>query len=292
MSIPEIAFHRPATVAEACALSQRLGSAAAFLAGGTELLPDFHRGRETARQLIALHRIAELRGITLGKDGLHIGALTTLSDIAASPVVQRFLPALATAARAVGSAQIRSVATIGGNICRAVSCADLPPVLIAAESAVRLAGTGGERSLPLERVLLGARQTALQPGEMLVEVVLPIQPAHSAADYERFARRRGSSLAVASVAARVTLDGGRIRGARVALGAVAPAPLVVAAAAVCLEGERPSEAVFAQAARLCAAAALPISDLRGSAAFRHELVAVLARRALAGACARAEQLPI
>ena len=289
--IPEIAFHRPATVADACELSRALGPAAAFLAGGTEILPDFQRGREPARHLIALHRIAELRGITRRDDGLHIGALTTLAEIAASPSVHGFLFALAQAARAVGSAQVRTVATIGGNVCRAVSCADLPPVLIAAGAAVRVAGTGGDRAMPLEDFLLGARRTALQPGEMLVEVVLPIQPRHSAAVYERFARRRGSSLAVASVAARVTLEAGRIRGARIALGAVAPAPLLVPAATEVLEGEPPSTAVFERAARECAAAARPISDLRGSAEFRLELVAVLAHRALAGACARSEVSP-
>lgn len=289
--IPDIAYHRPATIAEACALSRTLGPAAAFLAGGTELLPDFQRGRESARHLIALSRIAELRGITRDKDGLHIGALVTLAEIAASAQVQSFMPALATAAQAVGSAQVRTVATIGGNVCRAVSCADMPPVLIVAEGSLRLAGTKGERVLPLEYFLLGARKTALAPGEMLVEVVLPNQPSGSAAEYERFARRRGSSLAVAAVAARVTLESGLIRGARVALGAVAPAPLLVGAAAKLLEGKSPSDALFKQAARLCAAAALPISDLRGSAAFRHELVAVLTRRALAGACARVEKRP-
>ena len=287
--IPTIGFHRPATIAEACALSRTLGPTAAFLAGGTELLPDFQRGRESARQLIALSRIAELRGITLNHDGLHIGALVTLSEIAASAEVQAFLPALATAAGAVGSAQVRSVATIGGNICRAVACADTPPVLVVAEATLRLAGDAGQRWLPLQEFLLGARKTALEPGEMLVEVLLPIQPAQSAAEYERFARRRGSSLAVASVAARVTLTDGRIHGARVALGAVAPAPVLVAGATDVLEGERPSRALFEQAGRLCDAAARPISDLRGSAMFRHDLVAVLAMRALAGACTRAER---
>jgi carbon-monoxide dehydrogenase medium subunit len=285
--IPNLAFHRPTTVAEACALSRALGPAAAFLAGGTELLPDFQRGRESARHLIALNRIAELHGLTLSADGLRIGALVTLAEIAASAQVQSFLPALATAARAVGSAQVRSVATIGGNVCRAVSCADMPPLLIAAEGSLRLVGPGGERTLPLEHFLLGARKTALESGEMLVEVVVPTQPHGSAAEYERFARRRGSSLAVASVAARVTLTGGRITGARIALGAVAPAPLLVGAAAELLEGTEPSDGLFQQAARLAAAAALPISDLRGTAAFRHELVAVLTRRALTGACARA-----
>src|ERR1019366_4890096 len=143
MMIPEIAFHRPGTIAEACALGRTLGPGAAFLAGGTELLPDFQRGRESARHLIALNRIAELRGIRQAEDGLHIGALTTLAEIAASAQVQAFLFALAKAARAIGSAQVRTVATIGGNICRAVSCADLPPVLLAATSSVRVAGTDG-----------------------------------------------------------------------------------------------------------------------------------------------------
>jgi carbon-monoxide dehydrogenase medium subunit len=278
---------RPDSLAEACAVASRLGGDAAFIAGGTELMPDFHRERESVRHLIALDRIGELRGISVEKGELRIGALTTVTDVAASALVRERLVALADAARAIGSAQIRNVATIGGNFCRAVACADTPPAAIVGEARVRLVGPLGSREMNAEEFFLGPRRTVLAPGEVLVEITLPRQPAGSGSSYQRFSRRKGAALAVAAVAARVTLTGGRIGGARIALGAVAPVPLLVARAAAMLEGERPSSALFAQVAAVCAGEALPIADVRGSIEFRRELVGVLARRALGEAVSRA-----
>lgn len=287
MTIAAITYHRPATLAEACALGRQHGSDAAFLAGGTELIPDYQRERETAQHLIALDTIRELRGISEEHGLLRIGALTTIAEVAASPIVRARLPALADAARAIGSPQIRSMATIGGNFCRAVPCADTPPAAIVCAARVRLAGTLGARELDAEHFFTGARKTALDAGDVLVEIVVPVQPPHSGTSYQRFARRRGPALAVAAVAARVTLDQGRITGARIALGAVAPTPLVAARAAALIEGEPPSDALFERAGALCAEDALPISDVRGSAEYRTELIRVLARRALHEAVARA-----
>src|SRR3990172_4685139 len=129
MGIPMISYHRAASLAEACELGRRFGPAAAFLAGGTELLPDYQRERETALVLIALETIEELQGIRVESGRLRIGALATIAEVARSPLVREWLPALAEAARAIGSPQIRSRATIGGNFCRAVACADTPPQL-------------------------------------------------------------------------------------------------------------------------------------------------------------------
>lgn len=287
MTVADIAWHRPASLAEACALGLQYGSDAAFLAGGTELIPDYRRARETARHLIALESVPELRGITQEQGLLRIGALTTIAEVAASPLVRSLAPALADAARAIGSPQIRSMATIGGNFCRAVPCADTPPAAIVSAARVRLVGTAGARELDAVDFFTGARATALELGEVLVEIVLPAQPPSTGASYQRFARRRGPALAVAAVAARVTLDRDRISDARIALGAVSPIPLTVARASALLEGEMPSSALLEAAAELCAQAALPISDVRGSAAYRKELVRVLAGRALGEAVARA-----
>jgi CO/xanthine dehydrogenase FAD-binding subunit len=287
MTIAATDYHRPASLAEACALGRHYGSDAAFLAGGTELIPDYQRERETARHLIALDTIRELRGISEERGLLRIGALTTIAEVAASPFVRARLPALADAARAIGSPQIRSMATIGGNFCRAVPCADTPPAAIACAARVRLVGTLGARELDAEHFFTGARTTALDAGDVLVEIVVPAQPAHSGTSYQRFARRRGPALAVAAVAARVTLEQGRITGARIVLGAVAPTPLIAARAAALIEGEPPSDALFERAGALCAEDARPISDLRGSADYRTELVRVLVRRALHEAVARA-----
>lgn len=290
MAMPDFTYLRPGNLAEACALASRLGGEAAFIAGGTELIPDFLRERETARQLIALDQLDELRGITEDGGALHIGALTTVAEVAASPLVRGRLVALADAARAIGSAQIRSLATIGGNFCRAVSCADTPPAAIVGEARLRLIGTQGTRQMAAEEFFLGPRRTVLARGEVLVAIRLPAVPAGSGSSYQRFSRRKGAALAVAAVAVRVTIARGTIIDARIALGAVSPTPLLVSSAAETLVGERPSAALFAKAAALCADEALPITDVRGSADFRRELVSVLARRAIEEAVARATEV--
>ena len=287
MTLPDLTYLRPGGLAEACALGERLGGTAAFIAGGTELIPDLRLERETARHLIALDGVAELHGISVEDGELRIGALVTIGDVARSQDVRARLEALADAARAIGSAQIRSLATIGGNFCRAVACADTPPAAIAGEARLRIAGPRGVREVNAGEFFLGPRRTVLQAGEVLVQIVVPEQPLRSGSSYQRFSRRSGAALAVAAVAARVTFEGPRIAGVRVVLGAVAPIPLLSIRAAAILMGQVPSAAIFAEAATVAAEDALPISDVRGSAEFRRTLVCVLARRALEQAAARA-----
>jgi carbon-monoxide dehydrogenase medium subunit len=291
MGITAIGYHRPASLAEACELGRRLGSDGAFLAGGTELLPDYQRERETALHLIALDAIEELRGIRIDGNQLRIGALTTVAQVAASRQVREWFPALAEAAGAIGSPPIRSRATIGGNFCRAVPCADTPPAAVVGGAWVRLMGPEGTREFEAAHFFVSPRRTVLQPGELLVEIVIPEQPALSGASYQRFARRRGSALPVAAVAARLEFADGKITGARIALGAVAPVPLLAQRSAAVVVGESPTAELFALAASVSAEEALPISDVRGSAAFRRELVVVLTRRALAEAARRAGAKP-
>jgi len=287
MSAAGFVYHRPATLADACALGLELGADAAFLAGGTELLPDFHRGRESATHLIALDRITGLSSIQSGADGLRIGALVTVGAVAQSAEVGAWLPALAEAARALGTPQIRSLATIGGNFCRAVPCADLPPVGIVAGARLRLARVTGTREVSAEQFFVGPRKTVLEPGEILQDILIPPQPVRAGLSYQRFALRRGPALAVASVAARVVLEGETIVEARIALGAVAPVPSLAPRAAALLQGHPLSADRLAQAAAAAAAEARPITDIRGTEAFRRELVEVLTRRALEQAAGRA-----
>lgn len=289
MALCEFSYHRPETLLETFALSRRLGGGTLYLAGGTELMPDFRRGAETAAHLIALHGVPELAGISTKGGQLRIGAMTTIREVGASAEVRQLLPALAEAALSLGSPQIRSLATIGGNFCRAVPCADTPPPCIAAGAAVRLASADGERTVSAEAFFVGPRKTILRPGEVLVEVLIPAQPPSSGASYQRFALRRGSALAVASVAARLVLDGERIVEARVSLGSVAPVPLLASRAMSLLEGQPPTEEVFARAAVSAAAEARPITDIRGTEPFRRHLVEVLARRAFAEAAHRARE---
>ncbi len=287
VQVRDFTYHRPTTLVQACELGRTLGSAARYLAGGTELLVDFRNGRDSAEHLISLQDIPELRAIRRDRDGLRIGGLATLAEVADAPEVRRFFLPLSEAIQTMAGVQIRNQGTIGGNFCRAVPCADTPPICIAAEAQLCLAGPKGDRTIPAETFFTGPRQTAIQPGEILAEILIPTQPKTSGASYQRFSLRTGSSLAVAAVAARITLEGRRIADARIVLGAVAPIPLLAKRCAEELTGNTPSDERFRQAARIAAAEAKPITDLRGSAEFRRELVEVLTVRALTAATARA-----
>jgi carbon-monoxide dehydrogenase medium subunit len=287
MAIAAVAYHRPTSLAAACALGREHGADGAFLAGGTELIPDFQRGRERAQHLIALDAVDELLGICEVDGELHLGALTTIAHIARSLLVRGWSEALTEAAASIGSPPIRSRATIGGNFCRAVPCADTPAPCIAAGGRVRLVGPEGARELPAEAFIVGSRRTALRPGELLVDVILPAQPTGAASSYQRFTRRRGSALAVASVAARISLSAGEIASARVAYGAVASTPILSLRIEAMLLGQTPSEDLFAQAAAVSIDEALSAADVRRSDSLRRSVLPVLTRRALVEAAARA-----
>lgn len=287
MSIAVTAYHRPTTLAAACALGRVHGADGAFLAGGTELLPDFQRGRERARHLIALDAVTELCGLREVDGELRIGALATIAHLARSTKVRAWSQALGEAAGAIGSPPIRSRATIGGNFCRAVPCADTPAPCIAAGARVRLVAPDGERELDAEAFFVGSRRTALRAGELLVEVILPAQPAGAASSYQRFTRRRGSALAVAAVAARLSLSRGNIATVRVVYGAVSPTPLLSARIEAMLVGRAPTDAFFAEVATVSVEEALPPGDVRRSDNLRRSVLPVLTRRALIEAAARA-----
>ena len=288
MAFCDFALHRPDSLAEACRLGREYGRDGAYLAGGTDLLVDLRSGRKAVGHVIDLGRLAELREIRVDGDTLHIGALATLNEIAASPAVrERFLP-LAEAVETMAGSQIRNLATMGGNFSCGVPCSDTPPITCAAGGAIVVAGPDGEREVAARDFTLAPRETVLAPGEIVTAIRIPPQPATSGASFQRFSLRRGSALAVASVAAWVNVEKGVITAARVVMGAVGPVPLFADRCAAAVTGEAPGEAVFAEAGRLAAEEAKPISDLRGKEQYRRDVVAVLTRRALARAAERAE----
>lgn len=288
MYLPDIELHTAATVEEATALMERYAPDARLLAGGTDLLVDLKTGRVKVGHVVSINRIEALRGVSAGDVGLRIGGLTTITQLARSPLVrERFAPLL-DATRDMAAEQIRNVATVGGNIACAVPCADLPPVLTVLNASLVLASPRGERDAALGSFFVGPRQTVLAGDEVLKAVVVPNLPDGFGAAYARFALRDGNAIAVAAVAAALRLgDAGDIEDARIVLGAVAPIPKPAEAAAALLRGRPPGEDVFAEAAELAMQAAEPISDVRGSAEFRRELVGVLTRRALRAALGRA-----
>jgi len=289
MHIGDFAFHRPTTLAQACSLSRELGEGALFLAGGTDVVPDLKRRLRPATDLISLAQIEELRGIREVGSGIEIGALTTHAEVAAHPLVRTHLAALSDAASSIGGHQVRSQATIGGNWCGGVPCADTPPASIAGGAVAVVTNGEEERQIDAADFITAPRVTALNAGEILRCIRIPARPAHSGTSFQRFTLRKGLALAVASVAVGLEVEGDRIVGARVALGAVGPTPIVAKASIRVLEKATATDEVFEEAARAAATDAQPITDIRGSVDYRREIVTVLTRRALRQALGRARE---
>jgi carbon-monoxide dehydrogenase medium subunit len=261
---------------------------ARLIAGGTDILVDLKEDLAQAKNLIALQGIDELRGVDRVDRQIRIGALTRPSELATHPIILEHLPALSDAARSMASPQIRSMATIGGNIASAVPSADLPPSLMAAEASVRLVCSDSPREVSLGDFFTGPRETVCGAGEILTAVIIPVPAPSTGGAYEKFVSREANALAVASVAARLTLEDNRIVEAVIVLGAVAPKPLLASQASAHLQGQHPTEDLFAQASQQAAEESKPISDVRGSRWFRTEILPVLTRRALVRALERAQ----
>ena len=286
MSLSDIRLHKPQSIAEAVKLLGKL-EGARLLAGGTDLLADIKQGLIQVKSLISLQEIEELKGIEEDGGRIRIGALVTPQQILSSSLILQHIPALADAARSMASTQIRSLATIGGNIASAVPSASLPPALIAADAAVIL-DCGISRELLLSEFFTGPRETVCGAGEVMTSVVIPYPPPQTGLSYQKVAPREANALAVVGVASRMTLKGTKIEEAAIVLGAVAPTPVLAAKASDRLCGREPSAGLFDRAAALAKEEGKPISDIRGSAWYRKELIQILTRRALDEALARAQ----
>lgn len=262
-----------------------------FLAGGTDIIVQLREGRVECDLLVDVKRIPELRALEIRPDGtLSIGAAVPCAEIYEHDELRRRWPALVDAASLIGGTQIQSRASLGGNICNASPAADSVPALIALGARLVVAGPGGERELPIESFFRGPGQTVLQPGEVLLRILVPPPSPRTGSRFLRFIPRNEMDIAVANAAACLRLDGdGRIAEARLAVGAVAPTPLFIAEASRLLSGQVPSDELFSRVGELAAAAARPITDVRGSAMQRRHLANVLTVRALQGALARAQE---
>lgn len=282
------AYETARSLDEAVALLTRMGPDTRLLAGGTDLLPQIKEHVIEPRNVLALGRIPEMETLEQTPEGgLRIGALVRMRTLERSPLVMGRYEALAQGAKLVGSIQIRNLATVGGNICNAAPSADAVPPMIAFGAEAVIAGPDGRRTLPLEKVFLGPRRTALEPGELLVEVRLPAPPPNTGSHYLRHTPRMEMDIAVAGSGAVVTLDGDRITEARICLASVAPTPVRAPSAEAVLRGAPATDETVARAAAAAAADCTPISDVRGSADYRRHLVTVLTERALRAAIAQA-----
>ena len=282
-------FVAPTTVADALRFIEA-EPGAAILAGGTDLLVQYQGGTRKPRAFVDVKRIPELMQIAVDADGVTIGAAVPAADVSGHPAVRSWWPGLVEAAMLIGSTQIQSRGSLGGNLCNGSPAADSTCALIVNDAVAIIAGANGERRIPVEQLLAGPGKTTLSPGEMLVAIRLS-KPAPRTADaYQRLIPRSEMDIAVAGAAVRVTLDGsGVCTAASVAIAAVAPTARRVDAAASALIGSTIDAAALQKAADAASAAAQPISDKRGSADYRRIVVGVLTKRVAAIAATRAKE---
>ncbi len=269
-------YHTPASLRDACAILSQ--GDATVAAGCTDLFPATER-KSLQGPVIDIAGLDDLRGITRDNDGWRIGAAATWTEIRRADLPPAF-DMLKEAAREVGSVQIQNAGTIGGNLCNASPAADGVPCLLALDASVTLVSTQGERRLPLADFLTGPRQTALQPGEILVDIRVPVGSAEGRSRFLKLGARRYLVISIAMVAARLVTDGGRIASAAVSVGACSAVAVRLQALETVLIGQPLTKAPDVVTSDLVAEALSPIDDIRADAGYRSEAATELVRRTL------------
>jgi len=278
--VRDFQFHTPSSLDQAFALLERHGESARAMGGGTALVVLMKQSLVNPDHVVSLEGIPGLNSISVEGDALHIGGLVRHYDLEHSPHVRAFAPFLSDVYRRVATVKIRNMATVGGGLAHADPAQDPPPGLIALDATVRLRSRASERLLAVAELFTDYYETAIRPGEILTEVIVP-RPAPAAKFvYLKFLPRTEDDYATVSVAARAEMDGGICRNVRVALGAAGPTPIRARAVEQALEGKPVSPAAVRSAAEAVLAEVDPLDDFRGTSAYKRDMAAVFTRRAL------------
>jgi CO/xanthine dehydrogenase FAD-binding subunit len=291
VTLNPVAYIPATSLDQAIQALQEGGEFARVLSGGTDVIVQAREGRRNVAMLVDIKNIPEANELKFDpQEGLTLGATVPCYRIYGSEMVQRLYPGLIDSASLIGGVQIQSRASLGGNLCNSSPAADSIPTLIALEATCLIAGAHGTRRVPVEEFCIGPGQNQLQPGELLVSLHFPPPKPRSGARFLRFIPRNEMDIAVANAAVSLTLNERRdtITWGRVAVGAVAPTPLLVPEAGEALAGAPATSEGLAKAVEAAREAARPITDMRGSNAQRRHLVGVLVRRAGEGAIERAK----
>jgi carbon-monoxide dehydrogenase medium subunit len=281
---PSFEYFEPKTPEETAALLAKYKDAT-ILAGGTDLFIKMKQGLIEPKVII---RVKQPSFIEERPDGFHIGAATKLRTIEKSEAVIAKFQALFEAIRVIGSVQIRHMATLGGNICNASPAADTAPPLLVMGAEVKILGANGTRTVALKDFFLGPGKTVLSKSEILTEVHIPTPRPHTGTSFIRLSRA-SMDIAKISIAVMLHLDTNkRISDARIALGSVAPTPIMASKSADLLKGNRLTRETLNRASQSVAEEIRPITDIRGTAEYRKEVSHVIARDAIELANRRAE----
>ena len=285
-----IRYEAPRSLEEAVALLSEAGDGARILAGGTDLLVQMRAGMARPGLIVDVKHIERMRAITEDGGGFRIGAAVSGAEMGEHAGLKAAWPGVVEATELIGSTQIQSRASLGGNLCNASPAADSVPALVAARALCTVIGPNGSREVPVETIPTGPGATSLASGELVVDIILPAPPGRASDAYLRFIPRTEMDIAVVGAGVSLTLDeGGTITRARVSLGAVAPTVLLVEAAAKAIVGTNLDDAARAALAAAASAACRPIDDKRGTIEYRIKVAGVLAVRAAVIARERAKE---
>lgn len=280
-------YYAPASVADAVALLEKFGEDAKVVSGSQSLVPLMKLRLASVKQLVDLHKIPGLAGISESGGAIVIGGLTTHHAIGASEIVRKKLPMMAEAAGNIGDAQVRNMGTIGGSLAHADPSADWPAVLTALDASVQIASRRGERTVKVSELIVGPLTTVLQPAEILTQVRVPLPQGRFGGAYEKMPHP-ASRFAVVGVAVEIFLDArGAVQSSRIALTGLGPKVSRASGVEKALQGKAPDAAAIKAAAARAAEGIELREDLIGSAAYKANLAAVYAERALKRAVARA-----
>ncbi|MEK9748174.1 MAG: xanthine dehydrogenase family protein subunit M [Pseudomonadales bacterium] len=272
-------FEAPTTTKAVTALLASEAGVSRVLAGGTDLLVRMKTGLIEPDLVVDIKRIDSLKQLSVSASGCQIGSAVPAAALGESDKLKSLWPGVVEAANLIGSDQIQGRCTIVGNLCNASPAADSVPALIAAGAKAVVVGAGGKRRVPVEKVVTGPGQISLKADEFIESILLPERKANSGDAYLRFTPRTEMDIAVVSAGVNLTLSRGVVKTARVALGAVAPTAVLVAAAARALVGTKLDDVALEKMAKACRKACNPIDDKRGTAAYRTQVAGVIAKRA-------------
>lgn len=279
--LPHFDYVRASSSDEVIRLLEEHGTGARLVMGGTDLLVRMREGTVRPQIVVDVKHVPGMRDIRHDEQtGLTIGAAVTMNQVAAHPDVLAHYRLLAEAARSVASYQVRNRATVGGNLCNASPCADSAPATLVLDGRLVLYGAAGMREVPADKFFLGPGQTAMQPGEFLTAIILPVPPPRCVGRYLKLGRNKAGDLSLVGVAVfgfpdMTAASGYRFR---IALGSVAAVPLRALEAEELLASNPTGEETFALAAEKAKDVATPIGDVRASAIYQKAMVRTLTLR--------------
>ena len=279
-------YHRPTSIKEAVGLLAQWGDEGRALAGGHSLIPMMKLRLASPAHLVDLAGVAELKGTRTDGNDIVIGAMVTQHELAGSDLVAGKIPLLRETSLQIADPQVRYVGTLGGNVANGDPGNDMPAVMLCLNATYQIMGKGGERRVAARDFYQGAYFTALEPGDVLTAIRIPIPPAGHGYAYEKLKRKIGD-YATAAAAVVLTMSGGKVASCSIGLTNVAETPLWAQEAGKILAGSALDAATVKKAVAAAEAITAPAADARGPAHYRSKMAGVMLTRALARAKSRA-----